>query len=513
MPQAKLKVYTRARLRVVACYQGPDEPPLTIENEFEYVNPQTGQIDLLVFRLRPLQGKKQFRQAIPAPGGWVLSCPPKPWPIYNRTRVSAAKTIVVVEGEACVHALTDVLPEDMAATTSPCGAGKANLADWTPLAGKTVYLWPDCDQSGLQHMRDVADILQKLDPPAQVHRLRPDDLGLTDPGDDVVDYLALYGGDTPEARRDAIGRALSTAAAISPAIDLGDRIEDIIAGRYAALGWPFEQLSQQTQALLPGTVTLLCGNPGATKSFFLLQSMLHWHTAGVKVALFELEEDRAFWLMRTLALVSGQGRLTETDWVRDNAANVRALYATHRSVLDRFAPHLTIAPDKQVTHADLVAWVNVQAKAGCRVIGADPITALAPNEKPWDADLRLMMDLKAVARRYGCSLVLVTHPRIGAKGKSPNPLDTLAGGAAFVRFSQTVLTIHPDDHGRRCEYATGFKQKATSAINRTVYIAKARNAGGSGREVAFHFDGGTLKFSERGVILGDVDDAADEVAL
>jgi hypothetical protein len=149
----------------------------------------------------------------------VKEAPPKPWPLYNRTRVAASDTIVVVEGEKCVHALADI---GIVATTAPGGAGKAPHADWTPLAEKTVYLWPDADpvnppkhphagkRTGIEHMKDVAQQLQALEPPPLVLWLDVDQLGLPPKGD-VVEYLDTYGGDTAETKRNAITCALQLA--------------------------------------------------------------------------------------------------------------------------------------------------------------------------------------------------------------------------------------------------------------------------------------------------------------
>jgi hypothetical protein len=138
---------TRAALEAAACWNG-DEPPLTIETAFKYTNPDSGLVDLEVFRLVKPDGDKTFKMSHPARGGWILGGPPKPWPAYNRKRIRAAETIIVVEGEKCVHALTAVLPDGAAATTSPAGARNAKHADWSPLAGKRIYIWPDADDDG-----------------------------------------------------------------------------------------------------------------------------------------------------------------------------------------------------------------------------------------------------------------------------------------------------------------------------------------------------------------------------
>ena len=82
---------------------------------------------------------------------------------------------VLVEGEKCVKALRAI---GVVGTTSPCGAGKGEHCDWTPLAGKTIFLWPDNDENGIAHMRAVSAILEKLKPTPSLIWLDPASLDL-----------------------------------------------------------------------------------------------------------------------------------------------------------------------------------------------------------------------------------------------------------------------------------------------------------------------------------------------
>jgi KaiC/GvpD/RAD55 family RecA-like ATPase len=504
-PKKAPKVHvTRAALEAAACWDG-DAPPLRIEATYRYTDPATGRVDLEVFRLLRPDGSKTFKQAVPVDGGWILRGPTGLWPLYNRTRVQSAKVIIAGEGEKVVHSLTAVLPDGFAAATSPGGAKNAKRADWSPLAGKTVYVWPDADADGCRYADDVVELLQRLDPPAEVHRLDPAALGLTAAGDDAVDYLERFGGDTAESRRDALDVALATAEPVSATADLYRRIEDAAAGRYAAVELPgCPTLHRLAQPLLPGTLTVLAGDPGDGKSFLALQWCLDLHRAGVPVAVYELEEDRAFWLTRAMAMLAGEGELTRADWVKGHAAEARAAYQRHKAELDRFAPRLEVAGDRQVTHAELAAWVKARAAAGCRVIVVDPTTALAAGAQPWIEDLRLVTELKTIARQSGCSIVLVTHPRIRRGGKGgPPALDDIAGGAAFPRFAQTVLWVRRHQYGRDCRWSSPLGGDSYGRVNRSIRVSKARNGPGGGVEVAAEFDGRALRFIERGPIVGD----------
>lgn len=202
----------------------------TVENVFRYADPDSQRVDLAVFRIRTPEGKKTFIQASPQGAGFVLKAPPKPWPLYNRTRLREASEVIVVEGEKCVHALHSI---GIIGTTSPAGAGKAACSDWTPLSGKTVILWPDHDAAGVSHMKDVAGILEKLDPAPVVMALDPEALDLPEKGD-AADLVARLTG-TPEEKGKQVWRILAQARPIpGAASDVRERLEETISGKWRA---------------------------------------------------------------------------------------------------------------------------------------------------------------------------------------------------------------------------------------------------------------------------------------
>lgn len=159
-----------------------------IEAEYPYFTPE-GEVWGVVFRLRMPDGKKSFRQARPVDGKWEWGAPPKPWVLFHLEEIQNAREIVVVEGEKAAEALRSI---GEVATTSLCGAGKASHADWSPLAGKRVFLWPDNDEPGYRHMQEVRDILQTLNPPVDLFWIDPENLGLSPKGD-AWDWLQAGG--------------------------------------------------------------------------------------------------------------------------------------------------------------------------------------------------------------------------------------------------------------------------------------------------------------------------------
>lgn len=76
--------------------------------------------------------------------------------LFHVEKIGDAQTVYVAEGEK------DVLAIEAAGGVAVCsamGAGKAHLADWSPLAGKDVVVIADCDDSGSKHAIQVAEIL------------------------------------------------------------------------------------------------------------------------------------------------------------------------------------------------------------------------------------------------------------------------------------------------------------------------------------------------------------------
>lgn len=465
--------------------------------KYEYANPDTRRVELVVFRLQSPGEKKTFLQARPEGDGFILKSPPDPKPLYNRGRIRSARRVVVVEGEKCVHALHAA---GIIATTSPMGAGKAAHADWTCLAGKTVYLWPDNDEKGVAHMQDVAAILEGLEPRPTVYRIDPVTLGLPPKGD-VVEYLAEHAGATADQQRLAVEAVLQDAEGTGPAAEVGELIEDTISGRRRAIEWPWPMLGRLTRALLPGTVTILCGDAGARKSFALLQAAAYWHERGVKVALYELEEDRRFHMLRVLAQRAGLADLTDDEWVRRNPDASREAWREHQDFLDSFGRRLHVCPDEPITLAQLEAWIDARAAEGAEIVAVDPVTAAATGREPWIDDLRFVMSAKRAARRHDCRIVLVTHPKKGRKNAIG--LDELAGGASYTRFSQTVLWLERRDAPLTCTVRTPLGPTTVDGVDSVLRIAKARNGPGAGFHLACTFDRETLLLCEHGVLVKD----------
>lgn len=87
---------------------------------------------------------------------WGWESWPAPRPLYGLDRLAARPNapVLVCEGEKAADAAGALLP-DYVAIASPNGSKSANKANWSPLAGRHVMIWPDADAAGLEYARDV----------------------------------------------------------------------------------------------------------------------------------------------------------------------------------------------------------------------------------------------------------------------------------------------------------------------------------------------------------------------
>jgi hypothetical protein len=477
------------------------------EATYKYTHPDTKVIELVVIRYWD-DNRKRFAQASPFQSGWILKAPQGKLPLYNRTRVREAESVIVVEGEKAVHALTSV---GIVATTSPGGAGKAHKADWSPLAGKQVYLWADNDPvdpktgevTGEQHMQDVQAILKTMD--TKLFWIDQKGLDLPPKGD-AVEFLERNGGEKGD-KRIAVQLVMDEAIPLGAAKQLESRIESMISGEWVNIEWPWYEMTMEAQALLPETVTAICGDPGAAKSFFMLEAFCHWHIAGEKTALFMLEDDRTYHLQRVLAQLEQNSRLTDSTWIAANPDQARVSVVNQRDIIESFGRTIYDAPDKIVTLTDLADWFEKRCQEGVTICGIDPVTAVKVSDQPWIDDQKFVFHVKAIAKKYHSRLIYVIHPRI-SNGKGRPSLSLLAGGAAYPRFSHSVFWLTRHDSPENAIVYSSDHGKRTVTYDRTLKISKARNGRGAGKDLAFTMNPETLCFTELGVVLAEVSNAA-----
>ncbi len=146
--------------------------------------------------------------------------PPAPRPLFGLDRLAARPDapVLVVEGEKAADAATELFPGH-ACLSWQGGTNATAKADWTPLAGRSVAVWPDNDAPGRRAAEAVAAAVHPAGAArvavVDVPRSWPDGWDVADALPDGVaadrlwDMLAAAEGAEPEAV-ERPGAALST---------------------------------------------------------------------------------------------------------------------------------------------------------------------------------------------------------------------------------------------------------------------------------------------------------------
>lgn len=446
---------------------------------------------LTVARFNKPDGGKWFRPVSQQPdGAFVRASIPSPRPLYNLPALAGAESVVVCEGEKAAQTLID---HGVMATTSLNGAENASLADWSPLAGKSVYIWPDHDEAGEKYASTVAKLLEPIEPPPTVYVLDPSEMGLPPKGD-AYEFALIYAEDT--------GKALATFQESANRLGAGSELEAhtraVVAGKIRCVHLPdWPTLSHLSRALLPGTISVVVASPGASKSFFLLQLMGGLHDAGEKTATWMLEDDRAFHLRRAVAQRSGVASYTDEDWIAAHPADATAIDRQYRPWVDSFGRTLRADAIETANYKAILAWIEARAKAGCRVVAVDPITmASSLNSKVYEEDPKFLGEVKRLAVVHGLSVLFVTHPRGSARWDET--ADDIAGARSWSRFVHCVIGMTAQDpEDVKIQTPCGVIEES---VNRVVKVAKARSGRGTGARIGYWFDPSTLRWIEHGPI-------------
>jgi hypothetical protein len=191
-------------------------------------------------------------------------------PLYRLPEIALAQTVVLTEGEGKADALSKL---GIAATSAMQGANAPiNKTDWSPLAGKTVIVWPDNDVPGHQYAKAAAERLSALGCKTL----------LVDPSREALKWDAVDCVAEGKDPHTYINTATPLPPVLKPRINLLD-IDDI------------ENLPPPSwlvaDTLTENGLSVLWGRSGAMKSFVALDlglcvaTGLPWHGQAVKQGL------------------------------------------------------------------------------------------------------------------------------------------------------------------------------------------------------------------------------------
>lgn len=172
---------------------------------------------------------------------WLSRALPVPRPLYGLDRLAQRPDapVLIVEGEKAADAATRLFPTYVA-VTSFGGAKSAAKADWTPLAGRSIVVWPDNDAPGKAYARETAKLgLMAGARTASLVRL-PDSLpGGWDLADERPADLPLH----------RLAELVATAAPFAPSIEDADPVAAMPpAFRLSADGVEYREEDEEGEA-------------------------------------------------------------------------------------------------------------------------------------------------------------------------------------------------------------------------------------------------------------------------
>ena len=199
---------------------------------------------------------------------WRYQGFPKPFPLYGLHRLAARHEapVIIAEGEKAAEYAGKLCP-DMVAVSWPHGAKSVSDVNWSPIAGRQVYVWPDSDEVGLQAGKEVCR--RCLDAGAKSVRLIKPPSGVAE-GWDAAD---AYAEDRPPEQ---ISKLFDTAEKV--ASDFESISADVVdlskwrGDRYS--GAPPERCWLIKDVLPLGVPTMLAAMGGIGKSMTALQLAL-----------------------------------------------------------------------------------------------------------------------------------------------------------------------------------------------------------------------------------------------
>ena len=128
--------------------------------------------------------------------GWRAKGVPAPRPLYRLPEIAARPEapVLICEGEKAAEAAARLFT-DYIATTPMHGAKSPQQADWKPLSGRSVVIWPDRDAPGASFAQQVAALVTKAGAAAvsivEVPKDWPEKWDLADSVPDGVDQAIL----------------------------------------------------------------------------------------------------------------------------------------------------------------------------------------------------------------------------------------------------------------------------------------------------------------------------------
>ncbi len=341
---------------------------------------------------------------------------------------SARACAWIVEGEKCADALNaafvrwGVQAEHIALTSG--SATSADKADWLPLEGRSVTLWPDNDVSGLKYAATVTSTLEALG--CIVDCIAAGELGLGD-GEDCVEWLAA----NPTA---TIADVLALTKHQPTPPDNEMRIICMSDVEMKPINWLWEK------RIACGKPTVIAGNPGLGKSQ----------------------------LTANLAATVSRGLMWPEDGLPNCTQGHVVFLSAEDDAADTIKPRL-IAAGADVSKCHIIEAIRTKTEDGrdsersfdlsrdverlgmalgqignVRLVIIDPITAyMGETDSHNNADMRgVLAPLSAMVARHDVALLLITHLN---KSTGQDVLARVMGSIGLIAAARAGYVVMKDE--------------------------------------------------------------------
>ncbi|KAB2660607.1 MAG: AAA family ATPase, partial [Verrucomicrobia bacterium] len=336
-----------------------------------------------------------------------------------------------VEGEKTADAGRRLLP-GWVVLTWPGGAKAVAKADWEPLKGRAVTIWPDADDPGFTAAQKIAGFLpgsRIVTPPAEAQK-----------GWDLADAEAQCW--TAENVADHIAKF--SACSDTPSLP---------ASEY--LPTEGEACVEASSTLPPWVDVAACiANPEPMPEI-LIDGLLH---RGTKMVLGGGSKTNKTWALMDLAWAVSQGEF----WLGHKCTKARVLYLNMELLPAFFGLRVreieAARGGPRTQPGDFVAWnlrgvradllrfsVEIRERAKDEPFGlvvVDPIyKALGDRDENKAGDMgKLMDELETLCRETGAAVIFGAHFSKGNQAGKES-IDRISGSGATARDADTILTF------------------------------------------------------------------------
>jgi hypothetical protein len=332
---------------------------------------------------------------------------------------------------------------------------------------------------------------------------------------EVFEPVALRPKKDQPAQKTTAPRKNTIDPRINVDADLSQMLKDVAEqaqGKMVTLPLPWYRLSRGSQALRPGTMTILAGPQKTGKSFFTMSIIRHINELGFEWAYLPLEDNRKEWAWRMLSILEEDYRLNEQS---QECAGLRGDAMVRRMEdISCYLAKVTENPRygikdehgntviKGLDYQRVLEWIKTTAKTS-RVIVVDPISQIDFDGKDrWKDEADFVRNALGIISDSGACLILVAHTvkRTGLNASVDLSAEDVQGSAMYTRLAHTTLLLDACEMKTSEVRLTGGGSEMVTH-NRVVTIASARNGSASRSRLAFLQDQNKPAFIELGFLL------------